>query len=267
MKLRIFGNEGIVHVTNRGVGRMVIFEDSQDYKYYISLMRRYSFRENIRVCAYCLMENHVHLLLHYSNGNVSRFMQGLCSMYARYYNKKYEHTGHVFQGRYDMENIYDEQYFLNANRYIIQNPGNAGICDPESYRWSSLCMCDSPNSFVDISLAVEILGGYENYCEFVTSSCYENDDPGNQPQIETSRNLYIDYPDEIDISDDITYEEAKSEINSYIKTTMGIENAREIKKLDRKKRNETIRTIKQAGYSIRTIERLTGIGRGIIQRA
>ena len=165
MRLRIFGSEGIIHVTNRGVGRMVIFEDVQDYKYYISLIGRYSIKEDITVCAYCLMENHVHLLLHYRNENVSRFMQRVCSMYARYYNEKYEHIGHVFQGRYDMENIYDEQYFLTVNRYIIQNPENAGICDTKSYRWSSLCVYDSPVSFVDITLASAILGGPDKYYE------------------------------------------------------------------------------------------------------
>ncbi len=271
MKLRVFEDEGYVHITNRSVGRMILFEEDQDYKYFISLMSRYSKEKDITVCAYCLMDNHVHLLLHYRNNKVSEFMQRTCGMYARYYNKKYEHIGHVFQGRYDMENIFDERYFLTVNRYIIQNPEKAGICDARVYRWSSLFMYNSPGKFVDISLAADILGGIDKYYEFVTMRNDDGEKNSLKDPIETQRNLYLDNDEREDDNANVEkvtrVEEVKSEIDEFLKINFGIKNAYEVKKLDRKKRNEMIRMIKRAGYSIRTIERVTGIGRSIIQRA
>ena len=266
MKPRIFGNEGFVHITNRGVGKMVIFEEAQDYKYFISLLSKAAKKDEITVCAYCLMDNHVHLLLHYTNKNVSRFMQRVSGSYARYYNIKYEHAGHVFQGRFDMENIFDEQYFLTVNRYIIQNPEKAGVCSARSYRWSSLVGYDSAGNFVDISLAVEILGGLDRYYEFVTTPICSSDDEDKGKQDETSKDPFMDY-DKDNPEESGRFKQARLEISEFVKHELGIKNVRDIREFDRKRRDEAIHMLKSAGFSIRSLERLTGIGRSIIHRA
>ena len=133
-----FDDEGYAHVITRGVGKMIIFEDDTDYKYYIKLMHKYADEEDITVCAYCLMDNHSHILLKYRDNNLSVYMHKLSMTYSKYFNKKYDRTGHLFQNRYKFEAVEDESYFLTVTKYIIQNPEKAGICKANDYRWSAL---------------------------------------------------------------------------------------------------------------------------------
>ena len=226
---------------------MILFEEEADYKTYILLMMKYSDEEDITIMSYCLMVNHVHMLLKYSGKNISEFVQKLDSQYALYFNAKYERVGHLFQGRYIMENVISDQYFLTVNRYILQNPEKAGICKTADYRWSSLWKHDTINKFVDTSLAEQILGGYEAFFEYVIA---ENDE------------MCLDYAD--DCSRKTKYVNQDSIV--LAKKILGIENLFDVKLYDAKARNEALRKLRNEGFTVRQIERLTGIGRGVIQR-
>ena len=117
------------------------------------------------------MDNHVHLQFEDENRNISIFMQALCSLYARTFNRKYDRIGHLFQERYASEIILDKSYFLTVFRYIIQNPQRAGIALASEYCWSSISQYKKSQSFVEKGLLLEYLGSPEKLLEYIESDC------------------------------------------------------------------------------------------------
>ena len=240
---RVFLDNGFMHLITRGNGKQILFEDDQDRNYYLKLLRRYSAETGVVVCAYCLMENHVHLLVHYQQKNVSKFMQKIGISFTRYYNMKYDHCGHLFQGRYKSENVNDETYFLVVNRYILQNPLKAGISTVEAYPWSSFDIYARRNAFVDSSLFLDLLGGYDAYLKYVCSPM-----------------------DEICMEYEI---EKTSDTSAYrrISEMLDVKSGSELMKFDKIQRDNALKRLKDEGMTIRQISRLTGIGRNIVQKA
>ena len=130
---RHISTSGYFHLIVRGIGRQALFEENTDYFFYLSILKRYSEETGVKVCAYCLMENHVHLLVHDLSGAVPLFMKKIGVSYSSFYNKKYERCGHLFQDRYLSENVETEKNLLTVCRYILNNPRKAGICTAETY--------------------------------------------------------------------------------------------------------------------------------------
>src|SRR5262245_8500180 len=97
---RVFGPDLIYHVMARGNRREAVFLDAQDYTWYLHRLARYRKEYGVTVHAYCLMPNHVHLVVRTGVEPLDRFMQGLQQSYTQRYNRRYEQVGHVFQGRY-----------------------------------------------------------------------------------------------------------------------------------------------------------------------
>lgn len=152
---RIKSESGYYHVMLRGNNRNLIFKNNQDRHKFLELLQKQVDKGFISVIAYCLMDNHLHVLLREIDGQLTAAMHSISTAYALYFNKRYNRVGHLFQNRYDSENIDDEKYLFTALRYIHQNPVKAGICDEvENYRWSSdRCYRDAEiNTFVDTSI-------------------------------------------------------------------------------------------------------------------
>ena len=117
------------HVITQGINKSYIFDKSEDIKYYIKLIYKFSKEHEIEIIAYCIMNNHAHMLIKTKKSDeLSKYMQRLNCTYARYYNKKYDRVGYVFRDRYKSEGIYDEQHLYNCIKYIYDNPVKAGIC-------------------------------------------------------------------------------------------------------------------------------------------
>ena len=117
------------HVITQGINKSYIFDKSEDMKYYIKLIYKLSKEHEIEIIAYCIMNNHAHMLIKTKKSDeLSKYMQRLNCTYARYYNKKYDRVGYVFRDRYKSEGIYDEQHLYNCIKYIYDNPVKAGIC-------------------------------------------------------------------------------------------------------------------------------------------
>ncbi len=137
-KIRKWFPGATYHITARGNRRDSIFYDVQDYQYYMDLVSACKNDIPFTIHAYCLMPNHIHLLLETAEkppGNIFKFIH---TRYAIYFNKRYDLTGHVFQGRYHSSLIDSEDYFLRASSYIHLNPVEAKIVHkPEHYFWSS----------------------------------------------------------------------------------------------------------------------------------
>lgn len=128
-----------VHIIHRGNNRLDCFHEDQDHLVYLSLLIQASRKAMCAVHAYCLMSNHIHLLLTAPTPEgCAAFMHGVAHRYAYYYNRKYERTGTLWEGRFRSSVVESSEYVLACYRYIELNPVRAGMVgEPGSYRWSS----------------------------------------------------------------------------------------------------------------------------------
>lgn len=130
--------DGIYHVFARGNDRQEIFADDTDRLVYLRLLGSVTEAMNWTCLSYCLMRNHVHLLLGTPDANLSNGMQRLHGCYAQAFNARHDRVGHVFQGRYGAKLIATDAQLLATAAYIARNPVAAGLCRrPEDWRWGS----------------------------------------------------------------------------------------------------------------------------------
>ena len=136
-QIRQQSSTGIHHVMLRGINRQTMFEDDDDYRKFVFILKdmvqphdqlRRPLPPRCAIYSYCLMPNHVHLLIQEKSDGLAAVMRDIASRFARYYNDKYEHFGHLFQDRYKSEPVNDVGYFLVLIRYIHQNPIAGGLC-------------------------------------------------------------------------------------------------------------------------------------------
>ncbi len=129
---------GLYHVLARGNNRQEIFRRPADYRFYLGRLGKLLVRTGTRCFAYCLMPNHLHLLLEPGKRPLSRIMQPLQLIYSQYFNRVHRHTGHVFQGRYAAILCEQDAYLLELVRYLHLNPVRAGLTkSPGAWEWSS----------------------------------------------------------------------------------------------------------------------------------
>ena len=129
---------GIYHIMLRGINQQVIFEDDEDYEKFIETLKAYKEISGYKIFAYCLMSNHIHILLKVGKESVDKILKRIASSYVYWYNWKYYRRGHLFQDRFKSEPVEDEGYLLTVIRYIHQNPIKANIVrNIESYEYSS----------------------------------------------------------------------------------------------------------------------------------
>lgn len=132
------------HVTARGNNKNKIFRDKSDFLHYLTLLveaLKYYEYDEYKIICYCLMSNHVHILIKTEERAPGQFIGRVHSKYARYYNKKYDYIGHLFQNRYYSEIIKNDSQMLETSRYIHLNPVRASmVSKAEEYIWSSYSM-------------------------------------------------------------------------------------------------------------------------------
>lgn len=130
------------HVITQGIEKRFIFDKPEDIKYYIKIMYKIKEEHNINIIAYCIMNNHTHMLVETQViEQLSKYMQRINTTYGKYYNKKYNRVGYVFRDRYKAEGIYSEKHLYNCIKYIHNNPVKAGICNKaEEYPYSNYKM-------------------------------------------------------------------------------------------------------------------------------
>ena len=170
---RTKSSTNIYHIMLRGINRQKIFLDDSDRRHFIKYMKEVKTDSPFILHAYCLMDNHVHLLLKETETPIEIIMKRIGVKYAIYFNIKHSRTGHVFQDRFRSEAVEDDRYFLTVLRYILQNPVKAGICpDPGDYRWSSYMEFFQPNSWVDNEQVISLIGKKE----LISFICMKNED-------------------------------------------------------------------------------------------
>ncbi len=136
--LRIEYPGAVYHVTSRGNEKKAVFKDDQDRELFLKILAEVNKRYHWFCHAYCLMDNHYHLLIETPEGNLSLGMRQLNGVYTQAFNKKRNRTGHLFQGRYKAILIQKDNHLLEACRYVVLNPVGARLVErPEDWKWSS----------------------------------------------------------------------------------------------------------------------------------
>lgn len=130
---------GWYHAIGRGNNRQPLFLQEDDFLKFLDILDRLRKQHPLRIAHYCLMSNHVHLLLFAElPETLSKYLQRANLSYSCWYRKRYDFCGHVWQGRFRSSPINKDSYLTECSRYIERNPVNAGIVkDPKDYRWSS----------------------------------------------------------------------------------------------------------------------------------
>lgn len=242
---------GIYHIIMRRINRRILFEEEEDRVRFIQTLQKYREICEYKLYAYCLMGNHLHLLLKEGKEPLATIMRRICGSYVLWYNRKYGRIGYLFQDRFKSEPIEDDTYFLSVLRYIFRNPVEAGIvAEVQDYSWTNYTDYVEGSSRTDTDFALSIFHADRekaigSFIEFINR---ENDDK------------CLDISEKRRITDD--------DAIKIIKERCEVDCVMDIQKFDANKRNSCLKDLKEVhGLSIRQIERLTGIGRGIIQRA
>ncbi len=235
----------IYHVIYRGVNKQLIFEDDEDYRAIIRTLRKYKDKCDYKIYAYCIMSNHIHLLISPGKMPLSRIFQHLIPSFVTWYNIKYERIGHLFQARFKSEPINDESHFLTVIRYIHQNPIKAAICcKPEDYRYSSFRNYFD-NELIDSNLVSDLVS--KEY--FLSFNQADNKDHG------------------MDIDEDRPRMWTDERATKIMQEASGCSNVAEFQALPPEQRDEALRIIHRMGVSANQANRITGISKGVIKKA
>lgn len=253
-KARIFSETGIYHIIIRGNNQQNIFNDDEDRLLLLNRIQKYSSELNIHIYAYCLMNNHVHLLIGNANPNMSKFMLKLNTSYSRLFNIKYERTGHLFQGRYLSKPVKNNKVCMKVIRYILHNSQKAGLGKYDEYIWNSFqSIIDDNQAFVykpvlkvhiDKDFIFNLFSNKNNFISYLNISTDE---------------VFMEY-------------EGKKHINDnncmlFIKKIMNIANIYQINRIPIDEIKKYLKIIKSFGISQNQISRITGISRKIIRAA
>lgn len=241
-KARQKSKAGYYHVMIRGVNKQDIFYDELDRIYFKLLMKKFGKKYKIRYHAYVLMDNHVHLLFDDFCDNLSSFMQVLCSVYAKYFNRKYDRIGHLYQDRFASETVENNGYLVVVCRYILLNPQRAGICKASEYKWSSYDSYKKKKSLIYKELIIEMFSSISKFYEYIEEN---NDDKCLELELRPSEKqaFYVE-----------TIKKILKKTNPIIQPDLP--------------RNIILRKLKKlraAGLSINVISRITGIGKYLVQ--
>jgi putative transposase len=253
---RIKSRSGIYHVMLRGANKQEIFHDDGDNNTFLNIVEKYKMISDMNLYAWCLMNNHVHLLLKEGSEELSITMKRIGVSYVSYYNWKYRTTGHLFQDRFKSENVETERYFLTVLRYIHQNPVKAGIVQAvDEWRWSSCPEYYGKNidsrKLVDIDFPLNLFSDNRT----VANERFQKfNEEANEDRCLDETNQRRRLRDE--------------EARLVIKELLGVMEIAQVKSLPKVKRNAVLREIKRIhGLSQRQAARILGISENLIFKA
>ena len=251
---RVKSRSGIYHVMLRGANRQEIFHDDEDCLTFLKIVEKYKIKSELKIYAWCLMGNHIHLLMKEGNESLSITMKRIGVSFVSYYHWKYQTNGHLFQGRFRSENVEDVRYLLTVVSYIHQNPVKAGMVGKvDEWRWSS---CPGyygkhqvPKSLVD--------------CQYILKFFSDDLTIAKEQFIDfNERSLHVQCMDEQEIyKRRLSDEEARL----MIKDVLGEIEIAQVKSLPKLQRNEVFREVKKIkGLSQRQAARILGVSASLI---
>ena len=237
---------GFYHVTLRGNGKQLLFETGKDRAAFIKAARSSFMRSGISLIAWCLMGNHVHLIIDDPHGRTNGAIHRISSSYASYFNHTFGHTGHVFEGRFGNVAIRDDGQLRAAVRYVHDNPLKGMGISPDRYPWSSYPEYASGTStYADIDNLLDLLGGTQGFRTF-----------SERPRAEVYRPAFRAYVD-ADERDQV----ARDVLESFGCT------AADVKGLPSGTRDRVLKALCDGGLTVRYIQRMAGIGEWAVRKA
>ena len=246
-QIREKSSTDIYHVVLRGINKQVIFEDEEDFRKFLFILSDCKETCEFQLYAYCLMSNHIHLLIRTGKEPLGKIFQKLECSFVHWYNKKYERCGHLFQNRFKSIPVQSKEAFLTVLRYILQNPMKAGIENvPGSYPWSSYFSYAGPaDGLTDIGPVLRLFTSTDEMLSFL---CQKNDDCG----LEANENRYY-----------VTDEKA-SEI---MYSVTGCSSVSEFQKFEKPVQKKYAAELKKHHLSLNLIVRITGMSKTTVYRA
>ena len=242
---RIKSNSGIYHIMLRGINQQNIFEDDEDKDKFLDVLRECKVISGYQVYGYCLMGNHIHLLIKFESEQPELVFKRIGGRYVYWYNMKYKRIGHLFQDRFKSEPVNDEAYLLTVLRYIHQNPVKAGLCKSvENYKYSSYREYVGRAYLVDIDFVYEIINK-EDFSKF-------NNEQNSDSCME--------------ITEEVRFRLTDEQVKKEIKNLTNCDNIVEVQALSNGMKSRLVCKLYSCGGSVRQISRLTGISKGIVEK-
>ncbi|MDR1088303.1 MAG: transposase [Coriobacteriales bacterium] len=250
---RKISRTGFYHIYFRGINHCYLFEEDEDFRRFLDIYVGVEEAFSLELHAFCLMENHVHLLLKENEpGDIAAAMRRLLSPYASWFNKKYQRIGALIADRFKSECVETDAYLLTLVRYIHRNPLEAGIVNRiGSYRWSSYNDYLKPGTgLVDAEFILGMFSAdpakaHKEFVDFhggVDGECEDYSPSDSRRKSEQNVRL---------------------EIQSILE---GLEPSA-VGSLAKHERDALLKSLRESGFSIRQIERATGISRGVIHKS
>ena len=236
---------GIYHIMLRGIDQRTLFYDSEDNQKFLDVLKEYKEVCQYKILAYCLMGNHIHLLLKTDDSELAQIFKRIGGKYVYWYNAKYKRIGHLFQDRFKSEPVDTDGYLLNVLRYIHQNPVKSGLCKSvDKYIYSSYkdYIDDNQKSLTDTQLIYSIIDK-KTFVEL-------NNQPSDEQFMDITPTIFK-----------VTDEEAMK----IITKTLKIPQCTDLCQLESKKQAAAIKKLSKQGISIRQLSRLTGLSKRIVE--
>ena len=229
----------IYHVMLRGINGQDIFLDDEDRSKLLSVLRKYKPICGFEVYAYCLMDNHIHLLIKRLDEPLGNIVKRIGCSYVQWYNLRHGRRGPLFQDRFRSEPVEDDAYFIAVLRYIHQNPVKAGMtATPESYRWSSYSSYVGwPDGITDINFAIELFPDRARLLAYLN-------EPGSDQIMDVTHPVRTGMVDEDAIA--------------LMESVCGCDNREAFQQLSEAAQRSALRQMRRCGVSFRQLARLTG---------
>jgi REP element-mobilizing transposase RayT len=247
---RKLSESGLYHVVFRGVNHCHLFEEKEDFAKLFEILASIKEELPFELYAYCLLDNHVHLLIkENAPKELVSVMRRLLSPYAVYFNRKYGRSGALIADRYKSECVESNEYLLVLIRYIHQNPVRAGMATRiDSYSWSSYNV---------------YLGKREGLVntDFVLGMF-----AGNQQKAREEFISFHRQSDGEDYSLPVLPSRSERQVRDEMAIALGEIVPHAVGSLPKAKRDSVLSDLRQRGFSVRQIERVTGVSRGVIQK-
>lgn len=234
---------GYYHVVPKGMHDQILFSSDADRQNYVDLLGKAKIENGILIHAYCLMDNHVHLVVEDTQDQLASFVKQVHEHYGMYFANKTGRQGGIFQRRYWSEPIDKESHLLSAVRYVHANPAVAGICPASIYEWSSAKDYLGRDGISDARTVLDMCGGLDGFIDFSRSSNWTAVPfPGSR----LKRHL------------------TDSEAAAIARTVLGTDGLL-LGSEDAASRKQKLMTLYAQGFTISQLVRLTGLGRKEIE--
>jgi REP element-mobilizing transposase RayT len=223
----------------------MIFEQEEDYVQFLDFLQETKSRSECTLYAYCLLGNHVHLLIKEGSESISLVFKRLGTSYAQWFNRKYERSGHLFQNRFRSYPVEDDAYFLTVLLYLYHNPLKARISlSAVDYKWSSRRFLGKLDGLIDEKALLEIVS---------LQTIVESE----------ARSVCQDVLDEPRIGRRAAYSDKT--VSEKLSSICNVNNSTEFQNLPREEQVRAVAVLRTERVPIRQIARLTGLSRGVIE--